>query len=78
LLGLLFNPVDAGCPSEMSVDCYSTAWHYIPEDSPLYSHCCENLKSNIHNDMKVKVLGKNKLLNNMFIQIKASEVQLHL
>jgi hypothetical protein len=78
LLGSLFDPVDSGSPFEMSVDCYWTAWHYIPEDNTLYSHCCENLKSNIHNGLEVKVLGKNKLLNNMFIQIKAFEVQLHL
>jgi hypothetical protein len=28
--------------------CFSvTTWHYIPEDSKLHTHCCENLKSHM-------------------------------
>jgi hypothetical protein len=32
-------------PSETSVDFQWTTWRYIPEDSTLHSHSCENLKS---------------------------------
>jgi hypothetical protein len=32
-------------PSEMSVDFQRTTWRYIPEDSILHNHSCENLKS---------------------------------
>jgi hypothetical protein len=31
--------------SEMLVDFQWTKWHYIPEDSTLHNHRCENLKS---------------------------------
>jgi hypothetical protein len=31
--------------SEMSANFYETIWCYIPEDSHLHTHRCENLKS---------------------------------
>jgi hypothetical protein len=37
--------VEAMCSSETSVDFQRTARHYIPEDSALHNHRCENLKS---------------------------------
>jgi hypothetical protein len=37
--------MEAICSSEMSVDFQQTTWRYIPEDSTLHNHCCENLKS---------------------------------
>jgi hypothetical protein len=33
------------CSSETSVDFQRAARRYIPEDSTLYNHRCENLKS---------------------------------
>jgi hypothetical protein len=33
------------CSTETSVDFQQTTRHYIPEDSTLYNHRCENLKS---------------------------------
>jgi hypothetical protein len=36
---------EAVCSSEMSVNLYQTIGHYIPEDSILHSHHCENLKT---------------------------------
>jgi hypothetical protein len=35
------------CSSETSVDTQRTTRRYIPEDSILLNHCCENLKSYI-------------------------------
>jgi hypothetical protein len=34
--------------SETSTVFQQTTWHYIPEDSTLHNHRCENLKSYIH------------------------------
>jgi hypothetical protein len=36
--------MEAASTSEMSVNSYQTTWRYNPEDSHLYTHCCENLK----------------------------------
>jgi hypothetical protein len=33
------------CPAETSVDSQQTTRRYIPEDSTLHNHRCENLKS---------------------------------
>jgi hypothetical protein len=37
--------MEAICFSETSVDFWRTTWCYIPGDSTLHNHCCENLKS---------------------------------
>jgi hypothetical protein len=37
--------MDAICSSETSVDFHRTTRRYIPEDSTLHNHRCENLKS---------------------------------
>jgi hypothetical protein len=37
--------MEAICSSEMSVNFQRTTRRYIPEDSTLHNHCCENLKS---------------------------------
>jgi hypothetical protein len=37
----------AKCFSYMPVDFQQTTWCYIPEDSTLHNHHCENLKSYI-------------------------------
>jgi hypothetical protein len=41
--------VEAICSSETSVDFQRTTQCYIPEDSTLHNHRCENLKSYIRN-----------------------------
>jgi hypothetical protein len=38
---------EAACSSQTSVDFQRTRWSYIPEDSTLHNHRCENLKSYI-------------------------------
>jgi hypothetical protein len=37
--------MEAICSSKTSVDFQRTTWRYIPEDSTLHNHPCENLKS---------------------------------
>jgi hypothetical protein len=37
--------IEAICSSEMSVDSQRTTWRYIPEDSTLHNHRCEDLKT---------------------------------
>jgi hypothetical protein len=37
--------MEAMCFSQTLVDFQWTTWHYIPEDSTLHNHHCENLKS---------------------------------
>jgi hypothetical protein len=37
--------MEAICFSETSVDMQRTAQRYVPEDSTLHNHRCENLKS---------------------------------
>jgi hypothetical protein len=37
--------MEAARISEMSVDIQLRIWQYIPEDSELHTHRCENLKS---------------------------------
>jgi hypothetical protein len=37
--------MEAICLSEASVDFQRTEWRYIPEESILHNHRCENLKS---------------------------------
>jgi hypothetical protein len=37
--------VTAAASSKMLENFYRTTWHYTPEDSNLYGHFCENLKS---------------------------------
>jgi hypothetical protein len=37
--------MEAICSSETSADFQRTTKRYIPEDSTLYNHRCENLKS---------------------------------
>jgi hypothetical protein len=37
--------MEATCSSEMSVDFYRTTRIYVPEDTTLHNHRCENLKS---------------------------------
>jgi hypothetical protein len=39
--------MEAICSSETSVDFQWTTWRYIPEDSIIHNHRCENLKSYI-------------------------------
>jgi hypothetical protein len=39
--------MEATCSSEMLVDFQQTTCRYIPEDSTLHNHHCENLKSYI-------------------------------
>jgi hypothetical protein len=39
--------VKAGGKHKMSVDFQQTTQRYIPEDSTLHNHCCENLKSHM-------------------------------
>jgi hypothetical protein len=39
--------MEAICSSEMFVDIQRITWNYIPEDSTLHNHRCENLKSYI-------------------------------
>jgi hypothetical protein len=36
--------MEAVCFSKTVVDFQRTTWHYIPEDSNLHNHLCENLK----------------------------------
>jgi hypothetical protein len=36
------------CSSETTVEFQRTTRRYIPEDSTLHNHRCENLKSNIY------------------------------
>jgi hypothetical protein len=38
--------MEAICCSGTTVDFNRTVWHYIPEESSLHSHRCENFKSN--------------------------------
>jgi hypothetical protein len=45
--------IQAICSSEMSVDFQWTTQHYIPEDSTVYNHCCENLESISKFNLKV-------------------------
>jgi hypothetical protein len=48
LLGLFSTlKMEAICSSETSVDVQRTTRRYIPEDSTLHDHRCENLKSNM-------------------------------
>jgi len=37
--------IEAAGSSETFILIYQTAWHHIPEDMYLHSHCHENLKS---------------------------------
>jgi hypothetical protein len=37
--------MEAMCPSETSVDLQQATQRYVPEDSVLHNHHCENLKS---------------------------------
>jgi hypothetical protein len=39
--------MEAVFSSESSIDLYQTAHHHIPENSTLYTHCCENLQFNV-------------------------------
>jgi hypothetical protein len=39
--------MEVTCSSETSVDFQWPSEHYIPEDTNLYTHCYENLKSYI-------------------------------
>jgi hypothetical protein len=41
------SPVETVYSSEMLVDFYRTTRRYIPEDSTLHNHRCENLRSSI-------------------------------
>jgi hypothetical protein len=41
--------MEALCTSKTLVKIYLTTWQYIPEDSKLHTHCCENLKFHISN-----------------------------
>jgi hypothetical protein len=53
ILGLLFSDGEREmtCSFETSVDFYWTTQHYIPEETALYNHHCENLKSyRVHHD----------------------------
>jgi hypothetical protein len=36
--------MEAKCSSKTVADFQWTTWYYIPEDSTLHNHCCENLK----------------------------------
>jgi hypothetical protein len=51
LAALIFSTLkmNAICSSETSVDTQRTTRRYIPEDSTLHNHRCENLKSDIRN-----------------------------
>jgi hypothetical protein len=52
LLGLFLDPeMEAMSSSETSVDFQRTTWRYIPKESTLHSHRCENLKSYIQDDV---------------------------
>jgi hypothetical protein len=44
-LARLIRPWRRRCYSETSVDFQRTTRRYIPEDSTLHNHCCENLKT---------------------------------
>jgi hypothetical protein len=44
LIALMMEAVHT---SETLVNFNVTTWRYIPEDSKLHTHCCENLKSHI-------------------------------
>jgi hypothetical protein len=39
--------------SEISVNFNMNIWHYIPEDSNLHTHHCENLKSHTAKELSV-------------------------
>jgi hypothetical protein len=41
--------MEAICSSETSVDIQRTTWRYIPEDSTLHNHRCENLRPAMSN-----------------------------
>jgi hypothetical protein len=48
MLGSLITlMMEAANTSETSVDIDLRTWQYIPEDSELHTHRCENLKSHI-------------------------------
>jgi hypothetical protein len=41
---------EAICSSKMSVDFFSTKWHYISDKKIFHTDCCENLSSNNNNN----------------------------
>jgi hypothetical protein len=49
--------MEAICSSKISVGFQRNTWRYIPEDSILHKHRCENLKSYIHETLYVVYHG---------------------
>jgi hypothetical protein len=49
-IGLARNQRESRWQAETSVDFQRTTWRYIPEDSTLHNHHCENLKSYIQHN----------------------------
>jgi hypothetical protein len=60
--------MEAICSSETSVDIQRTALRYIPDNSSLHNHCCENLESYKFQDMK-SVLDLKSQLKHIYIGI---------
>jgi hypothetical protein len=49
--------MEAICSSETSVGFQRTTWRYIPEDSTLHIHRCENLKSYRHKEASQRIVS---------------------
>jgi hypothetical protein len=56
------------CSSETSVDFQRTTRSYIPEDSILHNHRCENLKSYINKYVKSTCLWLNSWVKMLRLQ----------
>jgi hypothetical protein len=56
------------CSSETSVHARST-WHHIPEDGILHSHCCDNLKSYMFEDMFTYTTLENNIYNEVSTKV---------
>jgi hypothetical protein len=64
--------MEAADTSEMSLNCYQTAWCNIPEDSHLHTRCCENLKSH----QALKVFPLTSFRRKLIIVVQFSELSL--
>jgi hypothetical protein len=63
--------MEASETSETLVNSYQSTWHYNPEDSDLYTHRLENLKSYVWNAYKREFSEeKSKTYHNCFFATK--------